>query len=215
MGLLTNTEVCSTVQERLVMKEMTEDKDGVYVGIEAEGYHQGMLTLFTVGEPPITAILDGMSYIFRQRRNFGLYIGGGSAIHKPLSVGILDYVLRQIEGPLFDRVAIQCTDANLVVDYVKLFHDQASRTPRFRHYEWIVPVIFDTYKMSQKTLDTFKHAAKIFDNKIIQFFGKVYIPNKLVLTAPLLEMHIAANFDAKEGEYQTDRVIYLKDKTCH
>ena len=205
------------------MKEFTAAHDGLYVGREAEGPCKGALTLFTVGNPPWEAIKNACTYVTDNIISYGLdgmsaglYIGGGSSIHTPLHISTLAKLLKHTENALFSRIAVQCTSLSALAEYTDflLSHRKGVGEADFPLIEWIVPVIFDSYKMSESVLNQFRKADALSDC-LLDFYGKVYIPNKVVLVTSLSTMYLAPDFDAKEGEYSTDVVLYKQDLNAH
>lgn len=191
------------------MLKFSSTDNAVFLGKEAEGHCQGLLTLFVVGNPPLVEVYKAMQWIIASRKNYGIYLGAGGCIDRLLSCSVLGSLLPMMQGFLFDRIAIECNNPDKIIPYIETIENWHRYAPLNNTYlDWIVPLVFGDYKMPIGHEEVFRLRDRRLRNGFIHFYGKVYIPNKVIIVAPLSTMHISANFDANEGEFANDQLLW-------
>jgi hypothetical protein len=202
--------------------KFSKDEDAIFIGLEAEGRHKGVPTLFIVGNPTAFRIYKALKHMQdTYSGGYSIYIGAGGNIKNPLTSSNLELVLAQsmsfIDVSKIFKLTIESTFEYMVETmsaYTKVLEDWRIY-PQYQ--DWVIPLIWESkektiYLKDSNLLQMFMDKQCItFIQSRFNIFGKVYLEGTLLFLTSM-EFVQFSDYDNNVAEYITDKLVYSSRK---
>lgn len=196
------------------MLSFEQGDKAVFCGLEAEGPHKGLPTLFIVGTPSGEVVKEAMASFIEQMdtsKGVGLYIGAGGSLVLPTLELVTEYadVVKRSCKQLCSVTIESAIRSILIVQSIEeLFLNKFICC----YLSWVAPVYWSCPKkllyMNAVGLDLMKEVAR---KTRFNCHVKVYV-RKMVLMVVPFQYCMFADYDNNVGEYASDKLLYSERK---
>lgn len=195
--------------------KFAKEEDAIFIGLEAEGRHKGIPTLFIVGNPGHQTIVAAISHMDKAYKGgYAMYLGAGGNIENPLTPQNFQNVIAQVAADIkLFKLMIESTFEHMVEtmpQYTKVLEDWKIY-PQYQ--DWVIPLIWESKDKTIYLKDP-NHLQMFMTKECLAFmqgrfsiFGKVYLEGTTLFVLPLDTCHFS-NYDDNVAEYITDKLFY-------